>query len=311
MQFREGDFIYVHSELHGVEKAMVTQFHRRGESELLLGVVHVQSGVLVSMKQTRIHASTKSLDKSEFGAKHVARRYFEPAGLDEMTFFKHVDESLFLARGKQKVPFIGKLETKSPSSSLFGIARFLVANDYIMHRRKNADLADVDLVHLLRDALKHRADGIWMNPLVSLAAIKSFGLPAAYFKTGRRLVPEYNQSIIHVDGSDSARTLGMHKDRDSSDADVNTILGCVAGHGGIGKEVIVWRPKTLDRMPKWWRNEGLGREAFALAKSQCTPDVYFHHIKPGQFLFMPKGVWHWVCPHSDAEWTVMVTSSFY
>ena len=155
-----------------------------------------------------------------------------------------------------------------------------------------------------------------MNPTVSQACLKHFGIPREYFRADRKLVSDYNQMIFQIDGSDKARTLGMHRDRDENDKPVNTILGCVSGDGG--KDVILWKPNEgTEDMPRWWRNEGMSRESFELAKIQCytVPEiaskVLVFTIDPGDFIFMPKNTYHWVCPSDHATWTVMVTSSTY
>ena len=103
---------------------------------------------------------------------------------------------------------------------------------------------------------------------------------------------------------------------DEADKPVNTLLGCVAGDGG--KDVILWMNyESVEHMPRWWRNEGLSRESFELAKLQCgqVPEIRRQvaviTLNPGQFIFMPKNTYHWVCPSLGASWTVMVTSSFY
>lgn len=322
--FTEGEIVHINvPDTNGPELGLIVQFHRRGETELITGVVHVNSGNLLTLKNVSGHAKLSDTSKVLFLGVDVTRNSLTKSNLlriDQLTnvpFFKKLSEDLFVARGKQKTPFIGKL-IKTRGRSLVCLAGVLVRKNYLLQGSiKNKEIHKVGLVNLIKDALSARSDGIWMNPLLSMAGVKALGLPRAYFGTGRRLVKEYNQCIIHVDGTDEARTLGMHKDCDASDLNVNTILGCVASEKGIGKEILVWCPPKVEDMPKWWRTEGLGKDAFEFAKRQCLQNahlskcVLFHTLKPGQFIFMPKGLWHWVAPAQSEKWTLMVTSSFY
>ena len=328
----EGDPVLIRDGGEICEPGFIMKYHARGECELITGVVWLDSGKYVSVMNlpSRSLSSLVKIAKASDIPKtesfkllqaYMKHRKSSVAGLHNAKLaglenHKHITPDLFRQRGERSVPFLGKLEIPKPFKSLHAVIAAVEANSFIMKRRKNEEIREVSFRKLLKGSQKGRSEGIWMNPTVSIACIKFFGIPKAYLGSGRKLVSHYNQLIFQVDGSDCARTLGMHKDRDEADKPVNTILGCVAGDGG--KDVILWTDyKSAEAMPRWWRNEGMSRESFLLAKLQCkhVPSIKANTkvltLEPGTFIFMPKNTYHWVCPSDNATWTVMVTSSFY
>lgn len=331
----EGDVVALYSKGKINDYGFILKFHRRGECELDPGLALLSSGrfiPLTSYWAKTIEGSSLALfqadDVSAETPEEVRRflnrnsRSIKKRGRPRLA---RIEEILSVTREHfykwgscERGPFLGKLNLPRSFSSLKAFFGEIEHQSFIMKRRKNYEILNdnsTSITQALTNALKGESEGFWMNPCVSVACIKYLGVPAEYFRTGRSLVSEYNQLIIQVDGSDSARTLGMHKDRDSEDREVNTILGCVAGDGG--KELIIWKNSCAGDMPRWWRYEGLGREAFELAKIQCfhSPeigkDADLVTLEPGDYIFMPKGTWHWACPSGETRWTVMVTSSFY
>ena len=164
-----------------------------------------------------------------------------------------------------------------------------------------------------KDALCGEEEGQWINLVVKHKTLSAFGLPKSFLVSeGHKKypVPNYDQLILQCDGKDKARTLGMHRDvyPGSSATHVSTILGCV---GGLGKEMLIWRGDDTC-VPAWWRQEGLPCEIFDYVYKNTDSSLLQRIvIKPGQFVFMPRGLWHWVRPIPGAKWTVMVTSSFH
>lgn len=331
--WKEGDVVAIHTKQGISDFGFVFKFHRRGECDLGLGLGLLDSGrfiVLNSYWTKTVEGCSLSLIDLEHLPKKVPdevqfflerhSKTIKKRGRPRLSHFSHYtsvsSEQFYKWGSSDKRPFLGDLDLPKSYGSLVLVLREIEEKEFIMKRRKNDEFlkGEKSLTETLSEVLRGKSEGFWMNPCVSLACIKFFGLPPAYFETGRKLVPEYNQLIFQVDGTDRARTLGMHRDRDSDDKEVNTILGCVAGDGS-GKELIVW--KSQKSVPRWWRNEGLGREAFDLAKIQCvhSPEirdcVEIVTLGPGNYIFMPKGTWHWACPSADSRWTVMVTSSFY
>ena len=162
-------------------------------------------------------------------------------------------------------------------------------------------------------ALDKTGEGMWMNLCLRKSVLSSLGVPQTFLKCDgywKYPVPNYDQLILQCDGIDKARTLGMHRDvfPGCSAAPVSTLLGCV---GGKGKEILIWRgPQAM--LPLWWTQEGLPCELFDFVYSRTSSDfVQRVLIKEGQFVFMPKGLWHWVRPLPKTEWTAMVTCSFH
>ena len=107
------------------------------------------------------------------------------------------------------------------------------------------------------DAKQGKQEGQWVNLVIKKNALSSFGLPQTFLASeGHKTypVPNYDQLILHCDGTDKARTLGMHRDvfPGCSDTPVSTILGCV---GGLGKEILIWRGEP-SAFPAWWSKEG-------------------------------------------------------
>jgi hypothetical protein len=327
----EGDFVSLQSQDGACEPGFIMQYHARGECELVLGVVWLLSGKFMELRnpfmktacgQELIHISsgkTIPIDPAFDLVRVFFRAHKQPEKRRKtnnmLDFYDEITTECFTSRSISKFPFSGRLDTVTKFSTLHGVIKAVESNSFVMHRRKNDEVRELDLLRFLKDTAKGRSEGVWMNPSVSQACLKFFGVPKAYFRTGRKLVSHYNQLIIQVDGTDSARTLGMHKDRDENDKEVCTLLGCVAGDGG--KDAILWTGDTAECMPRWWRNEGMSRTAFEIAKLQCRriaeieKCVTLVTLNPGDFIYMPKGMWHWVCPSASASWTVMVTSSFY
>jgi hypothetical protein len=336
--FREGDFVIIEDHAGHCELGLIVRYHSRGECELGLGLAWLKSG---HFKQLPLNFNNKlfgnsihsfeegrSLVKDDSSYK-IVKRYLSGdsrvvkkpkvgSTIDvTVCYGKDIPPEDFTRRGEKDQPFQGGLDIPRKYNTLHSIISEIESRNFIMQRKLNQEfLSDLNMRKFLKDALKSRTEGVWMNPSVSIACLKYFGIPASYFRTGRKLVSSYNQLIIQVDGTDTARTLGMHKDRDDSDKEVNTVLGCVAAEGN-GKDIILWRAKSVEEMPRWWRNEGLGREAFAFALFQCSHvneirrNVSLITLSPGQFVYMPKGTWHWVCPSEGVRWTCMLTSSFY
>lgn len=326
---KEGEIVVIEGPDGRTEVGLIIEYHARGECELGLGLVWVQSG---NFKQLANEFTDKlSGFRISRGETHsfitdecIARIVRQYDGNDKRSA-KRPKTGLTVALPYVTAPdvssfkgghFHSNLELPRKFLTLHSVISALEKNDFIMSRKINQEfLSEIQLRKFLKDALKGRSEGVWMNPSVSQACLKFFGIPRAYFSQDRKLVSGYNQMIIQVDGTDTARTLGMHKDRDAADKEVNTVLGCVGGEGG--KDVILWRACALSDMPRWWRNEGLGREAFRFALLQCRHiDVIRRSasvvtLEPGQFVFMPKGTWHWVCPTEGTRWTCMITSSFY
>lgn len=326
----EGDFVVIREGDGGVEPGLVLQYHARGERELTKGIVWLSTGRFLDLRnsnrpflQTLTLISAPRMIPPRNPSFKIVRSFMnrhehEPkrmrSTLCDVPIYDNLNSDQF--SGKNRTIFIGFLDRTSNLQTLHGVISAIEKNHFIMCRRKNDELKSLCLRKFLKDAAKRKAEGVWMNPAVSQACLKFFGIPKQYFNAGRKLVSNYNQLIIQVDGTDSARTLGMHKDRDEVDKPVNTLLGCVAGNGG--KDVILWvNYESVEHMPRWWRNEGLSRESFELAKLQCgqVPEIRRQvaviTLNPGQFIFMPKNTYHWVCPSLGASWTVMVTSSFY
>ena len=162
-------------------------------------------------------------------------------------------------------------------------------------------------------AQKREDEGQWLNLCVKRRALRKFGVPQSFLSSSgysQYPVPSYDQLIFQCDGTDKARTLGMHRDLfpGYSHEFVATLLGCVAGHG---KEVLIWKGGD-ESVPLWWRQEGLPAEPFDYVYSRTGPELVQRVlVKKGHFVFMPKGVWHWVRPLPQAQWTVMVTASFH
>ena len=311
-----------------LEPGFIMKYHPRGECELISGLVWLESGRYVNLSNTSSRTKDslipikKTSDIPNTESFKTIRAYMKHRGrvnpekkktrTGVVKIHKDVRPELF----RQKEPFLGFLEIDKPFRTLHAVIAAVESNEFIMKRRKNDEVRETNLRKLLKGSQKGRNEGIWMNPAVSIACLKYFGIPRTYLGSGLKLVSNYNQLIFQVDGTDSARTLGMHKDRDDADKPVNTILGCVAGDGG--KDVILWKNLTsAEAMPRWWRNEGMSRDSFLLAKIQCKliPSVHEHTevltLNPGEFIYMPKNTYHWVCPSDAATWTVMVTSSFY
>lgn len=329
-ELNEGTFVSIKSEDGTVEPGWIMRFHARGECELTIGLVWLSTGRFLDLR----HAFRPLLQNLSpiSSPKDIPSR--TPSFKIVLSFMnRHEQESKRVRLTHRTIPvcedlgtdhfssrkravFTGLLDRRQKLKTLHAVISAVEENNFIMCRRKNDELKGLCLRKFLKDAAKRKEEGVWMNPAVSQACLKFFGIPKQYFNSGRTLVPNYNQLIIQVDGTDSARTLGMHKDRDEADKPVNTFLGCVSGDGG--KDVILWMNyESVEHMPRWWRNEGLSRESFELAKLQCgqVPEikkqVAILTLNPGQFIFMPKNTYHWVCPSPDASWTVMVTSSFY
>ena len=164
-----------------------------------------------------------------------------------------------------------------------------------------------------KDAFDGNQEGQWINLVIKEKGLSAFGVPKSFLTSEGHMkfpVPNYDQLILQCDGKDKARTLGMHRDvyPGSSATHVSTILGCV---GGLGKEMLVWRGHP-NAVPAWWRQEGLPCEIFDYVFKNTDASLLQRIvIKPGQFVFMPRGLWHWVRPIPGAQWTVMVTSSFH
>ena len=162
-------------------------------------------------------------------------------------------------------------------------------------------------------AMDTAGEGMWVNLCLKPKALTTLGVPSAFLRSeGYSTCPvqTYDQLILHCDGTDKARTLGMHRDvfPGCSVAPVSTLLGCI---GGEGKEMLIWRgpPQAL---PLWWTQEGLPCELFDFVYSRTGSDMVQRVVlKKGQFIFMPKGLWHWVRPLPSAKWTAMVTCSFH
>ncbi len=214
------------------------------------------------------------------------------------------------------MPFVGVTTTRRNYRSLRAVLKDISDGGMILKRKKNAEIPDIDdLDRLIHAAMRKKAEGQWMNPVISTCSLKYFGIPDEFFRLGKKMVPNYNQCIMQVDGTDSARTLGMHQDRDHEDKPVNTILACVAAaNKTCGKDVIVWTETSLGRMPTWWRLEGLSRESFEFAKYlsfEHKLPVKIVPLRPGEYIYMPKRTWHWACPTRDTTWSVMITSSTY
>ena len=328
--WEEGDHVRILSQNGIPEQGVIMKYHARGESELDLGLIWIASGQFVRINPSstrvlgceirRVEPERKSRSaKAQRKLRAKRGRPFEEPRIQAFVRLEtrgSVTKDDFNLRPCDSVPFRGRLDATEKFRSLHAVITALESNGFIMQRKANAEvLATYNLRKYLKDASKGRTEGVWMNPTVSIAALKHFGIPKAYLNAGKQLVPSYNQVIFQVDGSDTARTLGMHKDRDANDKEVNTLLGCVASDGA--KDIIVWRGSLVDAMPRWWRNEGLSRQAFALALTQCEQvdsvraNVSVLSLKPGRFVFMPKGTWHWACPGEDTKWTAMITSSFY
>jgi hypothetical protein len=333
-ELNEGDFVIITSGEDGISPGWIMKYHARGEQDLTYGLVWIDSGRYFDLSNAQPHllrsltriCELQDIPKKQpsfnimplFMTRHerAAKREKTVSSGSSVPHVSELDESMFQLRGNNKTLFTGSLNLTRRYKTLHGIISDIESNGFILTRKKNAEVNSLRLRKFLKDAAKKREEGVWMNPAVSIACLKHFGIPKAYFKTGRKLVSDYNQLIIQVDGTDSARTLGMHKDRDSEDKPVNTILGCVAGDGG--KDVILWlNSANVDEMPRWWRNEGMSRESFELAKLQCEQSKTIKKqtsvltLNPGMYIFMPKNTYHWVCPSESATWTVMVTSSFY
>jgi hypothetical protein len=330
--FSEGDFVGITGKDGYFEPGWIMDYHARGEKDLVPGLVWLNSGryicllnaypqLLQSLSKIRTISSLPLRD--EFGAVRVVlgRKRNSPSKVGPpachgIEFMSEISTVAFNQRGDEVRPFFGALELSRKFNTLHSIISSVEKNSFMMKRLKNKELREISLRKLLKDPLKGRTEGIWMNPTISQASLKYFGIPKGYLNSGKKLVRDYNQLIFQVDGTDRARTLGMHKDRDENDKPVNTILGCVGGDGG--KEVILWMSnKTAEDMPRWWRNEGMSRESFELAKAQCktvpsiASQVRIFTLYPGFFVYMPKNTYHWVCPGETTSWTVMVTSSFY
>ena len=328
-KFCEGDVVIIPGEKCPDQPGWIMKYHARGERELDMGLVWLTSGKYLALSivpsklrecMQRIESFKEVSRDASFDVVRAFLRRSHPNGKkiraeisSEISFHAELSSDLFR---RPKQPFMGKLELARDYKSLHSVIKAVEENDFIMKRRKNDEILDICLRKFLKDSMKGRTEGVWMNPTVSQACLKHFGIPREYFRADRKLVSDYNQMIFQIDGSDKARTLGMHRDRDENDKPVNTILGCVSGDGG--KDVILWKPNEgTEDMPRWWRNEGMSRESFELAKIQCytVPEiaskVLVFTIDPGDFIFMPKNTYHWVCPSDHATWTVMVTSSTY
>jgi hypothetical protein len=328
----DGEPVIIRERDEDQQPGLLTRFHGRGDCETSPALVWLESGryaYLSSIPSRTLESLVRISNLSDLPNTEsfkVLRTFFrrqrqnvaEKHGinLSGLKIHRHVKQEYFKQRGANVEPFVGLLEVNKPFKTLHAVIAAVEQNGFIMKRRKNDEVCEVYLRKLLKGSQKGRNEGIWMNPSVSIACLKHFGIPNAYLGSGHKLVSNYNQLIFQVDGTDSARTLGMHKDRDAADKPVNTILGCVAGDGG--KDVILWTDmKSAEDMPRWWRNEGMSRESFLLAKIQCKlvgairKKTKVLTLEPGKFIYMPKNTYHWVCPSDKASWTVMVTSSFY
>jgi hypothetical protein len=348
-QVDDGDIVYLKTPDELLEPALVFRYHARGECELVKGIAHVSSGSFMEIRnwncniawgkelvskpalKARYDPSTRWVHKLYKAGLHANRLSPFKTGM-ELEYLKNPSESSFL---KAKKPFLGRFDLSQSlrKSTATSIAKLLRRKQFIVDRYvKNRDfkMEVPDLTKFIREALLKKSEGLWVNPIVSKAALKHFGIPKRFLTASvNRSVPEYNQIIFQVDGTDSARTLGMHKDRDGKDKQVATILGCIAApfsrqqpgrigqNSPSGKEVIIWCNELVSDMPRWWKNEGLSRSSFLFAKYQCLNvdsirrNVAILTLRVGDYIFMPKGYWHWVCPSDDADWTVMITSSIY
>lgn len=332
--WEEGDFLVLESSDGNREPGFIMLYHARGECQLVLGIVWLLSGKYMELRnafmKTACGQEMKRIESAKLipagqdfdcvrlfmrSHKRAEKRSKSSSSASDLDYYQEIMAECFTSRAISTRPFRGSLELSKKFSTLHAVIKAVEMNAFVMHRRKNDEVRELDLMKFLKDTSKGRCEGVWMNPSVSQACLKFFGIPKAYFQTGRKLVSHYNQMILQVDGTDSARTLGMHKDRDETDKEVCTVLGCVAGDGG--KDVILWTGETGEVMPRWWRNEGMSRDSFLLAKLQCQQNEFIKDnvtvltLEPGDFIYMPRGMWHWVCPSECATWTVMVTSSFY
>lgn len=327
--FDESTLVIIREDDGSIQPGWVMQYHGRGESELILGLVWLVSGKLTSLATVpmkirgslkRVHSAKDIPDLPDFKVFRSYIRRNRNSPMSRTRSFGNIllqgklSAEMFSKRSQK--PFMGKLNLSRSYKSLHSVLVIVEENQFIMKRRKNDEVRSPLLGKFLKDSLKGRTEGVWMNPTVSLACLKKFGIPKEYRQSGKKLVSDYNQMIFQIDGSDKARTLGMHRDRDENDKPVNTILGSIAGDGG--KDVIMWlNSESVQDMPRWWRNEGMSRESFQLAKVQCminpaiARQVSIFTIEPGFFLYMPKNTYHWVCPSDSATWTVMITSSTY
>jgi len=337
-QVQDGHLVYLRDDKGWLEPALVFEYHARGESELVKGIAQLSTGAFMELRSRNTKAAWRKdvILKPDKNSKYDPEyKWARGIGFDGLHTSHLVPciTSIQLERIKTpttetflqtKNPFLGKLEanTKDYPSTLTATTKLLKRKQFIIDRSiKNKEFsAEIpDLTKYIQSAMLKKSEGVWVNPIVSKAALKHFGIPKSFLDASvNRGVPEYNQCIIQVDGTDTARTLGMHKDRDGSDCQVNTILGCIgASSKGGGKEVIIWCIDSLADMPRWWRTEGLSRQSFLLAKHQCKhikkirDSAALLTLQVGDYIFMPKGFWHWVCPSHNTDWTVMITSSIY
>lgn len=322
-RFKEGDFVMITGPDGQSEPGFIFELISRGCSKSHLAVAFLISGKFKSLPEGhRSKVAGYVIDPLHSRDVKIVQRHLNFTRSDLESNISYVRDLTNSSFTKAQGPFLGKL-TKRKSQlpmSLTAVTKCLLRNDVLSSNQLNRSEDDFDLVRItefVKASLDGKSEGLWMNPIVSRKALAIFGIPKEFQRSGRKSVPNYDQCIIHVDGRDSARTLGMHQDRDKRDRRVSTILGCIGAPKGCGKDMILWVGKSNESMPRWWRNEGLSRECFDLAKRQCLEvreirkNIAIVSINVGEFIFMPKGLWHWACPSEGANWSAMITSSIY
>ena len=323
MRFNEGDIVLVKSPDGEAEPGFIFTFNRRGCAHVYKAVGFLKSGRFKSLPEgnrNKVAGFTLHLIEADPFI-YLKRVSYPKQGFGEAGFRwipVYTAETFTRARH----PFLGKLTKRKDQlpMSLTAVTKYLLRHNLLSPTQLNRRENEFDLTKItqfVKAANDRRSDGIWMNPIVTRKALGMLGIPNEFLRCGRKSVTNYDQCIIHVDGTDSARTLGMHQDRDQKDRKVATILGCIGAPKGCGKDMIVWKGTSSEGIPHWWRNEGLSRECFELAKRQCLEVEQIRQnttvitIHVGEFIFMPKGLWHWACPSDGANWSAMITSSIY
>jgi len=231
----------------------------------------------------------------------------------EIIEFSKLTKTMFVAAKDLIIGQLRPLDAEVSAACDFGPAELL---ELVRKRNWPLPIAKKSVPGFISDfqqAKNSTGEGMWVNLCLKPKALESLGIPAAFLRGEGYAtcpVPTYDQLILHCDGTDQARTLGMHRDvfPGCSIAPVATLLGCFAGEG---KEMLIWRGHP-DALPIWWKQEGLPCELFDFVYSRTGSDLVQRVVlKRGQFIFMPRGLWHWVRPLPGAKWTAMVTGSFH
>jgi hypothetical protein len=321
----EGDFITLiptTASKANPTQAYVFRYHPRGQIDCQWALANSETG---SFKTIGVDSSQKlhGLRAEKYipvknGKTHADKfkKHSQSSPLLDRSNIVHVSS---LSAGLFKTarePFTGKIPMSRKKRTLSAIIREISDRDFIAATKKNTEIPrGAELLKLVLSAQRGHGEGQWMNPVITYAALRFYGVPQAFFDFKKKLVPNYNQCIIQVDGVDAARTLGMHQDRDHDNKPVSTFLACIgANTPSCGKEILVWTESSLSVMPTWWRLEGLSRESFEFAKYICRASKLpctLVTLLPGQFIYMPKSTWHWACPTRDTKWSVMITCSTY